>query len=236
MKLRERFRRLTLWNKIGVLGSVASIVGLALVLSPRSPLIVIHFEGRVDVDRLADELERRLSSRLHSAAGAPAQTTTPAPASSEVTLLLVDTSGSMTRYPVRQAIAGFASAFTPDDVIGLTAFSESAIQVLPLSNYAAPTLERAIATLSISGRFTDLRGAIAIAARALANTPPRTKRLVLFTDGVQEPPMSNGSQVSWQFEELSDIGLEVVLFGSESAAQLRAVLPQARSVTHWPGG
>src|SRR5689334_22153673 len=128
MKLRERFRRLTLWNKIGVLGSLASIVGLALVLRPSSPLIVIHFDSPVEVDRLADELERILSGRLQNVNGAPASTTTREIMSSQVTLLLVDTSASMIRYPVREAIEGFASALTPHEVIGLTAFSESTIQ------------------------------------------------------------------------------------------------------------
>ena len=32
MKLRERYRRLTPWNKLGVLGAIASIVGIPLAL------------------------------------------------------------------------------------------------------------------------------------------------------------------------------------------------------------
>lgn len=33
MKLTERFQRLTLWNKIGAIGSIASIMGLILTLA-----------------------------------------------------------------------------------------------------------------------------------------------------------------------------------------------------------
>jgi hypothetical protein len=35
MRLRERYRRLTLWNKVALWGSLASIVGLAMTLVPR---------------------------------------------------------------------------------------------------------------------------------------------------------------------------------------------------------
>lgn len=56
MTLRERFKRLTLWNKLGVIGSIASIIGIILYFFPSDSSK--HAAQLTEITSLNTDLER----------------------------------------------------------------------------------------------------------------------------------------------------------------------------------
>lgn len=136
-------------------------------------------------------------------------------------MFLLDVSGSMAQPAgsgsrmdeARLALAAGLAATGPEDAVGLVAFADRPLAILPpRTGRTAADLTRALSAVGPSGG-TALTSALA-AARAEATTEP--VRLVVLTDG-----LTRGEESDTWIDQVSGARCDVLELGTEGSAALR---------------
>jgi hypothetical protein len=230
MKLGERYRRLTLWNKIGFWGSTASIAGLVLaLLSHSSGTVRVRYTPE-DLDGIAAGIAQRLCQPTR--AGSDLCADIALRDSLEFVLLMIDNSSSMNEHSVREAISNILRELPRDDLVGMAEFSETYVAVVPFGPHSRESILERISSTKFNGRATNLLSATYAATFALKLAARGPKRLVVFTDG---RPTDDGQVDKQQLvENFADIQVDVILFGLHPSALNDMGLPANTRIRSWP--
>lgn len=211
----RRYRRLTLWNRLGAWGSVASIVSLV-------SWIAIEL-----VDRSAPH---DVVSRPTPAVSETTRHDRPTQPSYPETFLLVDNSGSMRLTPVVEKL--WPQLMRSDGArVGMGTFGERFQLLLRPGRYPLRVLNDALLHVRASnGRCTDVCGGMVSAAAALRSVRAAPTEVVVLTDNVDELcPWKSGEPDSCEFERLfPGSKLRLILFGAPAEArEAERLFPQA---------
>ncbi len=111
------------------------------------------------------------------------------------TILLIDGTMSMTRYPVRSAVRAYLRERPLDGPASVLTFGKRGATAFPLGKYSESEILRRVDAIPFTGQYTDTVSGIRYAVDAAAALGDGT-RIVLFTDGRNDPAPDGADSAS----------------------------------------